>query len=297
MTDTDDLKLAEALVVARAASRMERIEYRDRLAAFGTAAIEAVRPWLGESEYAAFAVRVIAKAGAAGPRDAALAALLAAPPGVSSSVRMDIDAALKDLGGRRPSAKDPGAPKALPAINDSLYERLVDAARARRTMTYSDAAEIVGLSMRNPHHRRLLGQQLGAISEYEADHARPMLSAVVVHKGERSLGSGFYQLGEEIGLKGSLEDGDTFAARELDRVFAYWSRPVPQDPAPTPTGAPDYRSRHPVDGPPEPRGTCGFSTAAGPCPNPGRWDREGILCCTPHALARDPAPWAPATAG
>jgi hypothetical protein len=219
MTDTDDLNLAEALVVARAASRMERIEYRNRLAAFGTAAIEAVRPWLGESEYAAFAVRVIARAGAAGPRDAAIAALLAAPPGVSSSVRMDIDTALKDLGGRRP-AKDPGAPKALPAINDSLYERLVDAARGRRTMTYSDAAEIVGLSMRNPHHRRLLGQQLGAISEYEADHARPMLSAVVVHKGERSLGSGFYQLGEEIGLKGSLEDDDTFAVRELDRVFA-----------------------------------------------------------------------------
>jgi len=293
MTDTDDLNLGEALAVARAASRIERIEHRDRIAAFGAAAIEAVRPWIGEPEYAAFAIRVIGRAGAAGPRDAAISALLTAPSDVSSNVRKDIDEALRELGGRRPPAKDPAKPKAPPAITDSLYERLVDVARARRTMTYSEAAEIVGLTMRNPHHRRLLGQCLGAISEYEADHARPMLSAVVVHKGERNTGSGFYQLGEQIGLKGSLEDDDTFAGRELNRVFASWSRPAPQDPAPTATGAPDFRSHFPADGPPEPRGTCGYSTPADPCANPGRWDREGHLCCTPHALARDPTPWMP----
>jgi hypothetical protein len=295
MAELQDPDLAELLAAARAASRTERINYRDAIAASGVPAIDAIAPWIEEPEFAAFAVRVIAKVGAAGPRDAAIAALLSASEDVSQQVRRDIDDALARLGGRRPPAPSSVQPKAPPPINDSLYERLVDAARARRTMTYSDAGEIIGLSMRNPHHRRLLGQVLGAISEYETQRARPMLSAVVIHKGEKSLGSGFYQLGEEIGLKGSGEDEESFAVRELNRVFTYWSRPTPPDPAPTLTGAPDFRSHYPPDGPPAPRGDCGFSTPVGRCQNPGRWDRDGHLCCSPHALAREPVPWEPAS--
>jgi hypothetical protein len=78
--------------------------------------------------------------------------------------------------------------------------------------------------MRNPNHRRVLGQHLGAISEQEALHGRPMLSAIVVHKGSKRLGSGFYQLGEELRLKSVGEDEDDFAEREMRLVFEYWAK-------------------------------------------------------------------------
>jgi hypothetical protein len=156
-------------------------------------------------------------------------------------------------------------------------------------MTYTEAGEIIGLSMRNPHHRRLLGQYLGTISSYEVDHGRPMLSAIVIQKGEKKPGSGFFQLGEEIGKKPAVEDDATFGLREIDRVIAYWTRPrEPSDEA-TKSGAPDYRSREKLEEPPQAIGPCGFETDLGqPCINPGRWDRDGTLSCTTHALAHAP---------
>jgi len=76
--------------------------------------------------------------------------------------------------------------------------------------------------MRNPHHRRLLGQHLGAISEFEVERDRPMLSVVVVHKGEQHVGTGFLQLGEELGRKRAVENDQSFEVRELFRAHEYW---------------------------------------------------------------------------
>ena len=250
-----------------------------------------MREWLDDPELAGFAVRVIARIGQGGARDEAVKVLKDARSGVPEAVRRDIDTALDSLGVRPgPSGGKHSAPKAPIEIKDSLYATLVDAARHRRVITYTDAAAVVDLSMRNPYHRKLIGQYLGAISEYEVDHGRPMLSALVVHKDERKLGTGFYHLGEEIGRKGSLEDDDTFAHRELARLWAYWSQP-PGSVGSTRTGAPDYRTRYPHEDPPETLGPCEFATDLGQCQNPGRWDRDGYLSCTTHALARDPKPW------
>lgn len=283
-------ELRGLLDAARASSPMSRIEFRDPIAQFGLAAIAEVVTWLADPRLAAFAVRVIATAGADGAHSEAAAALLAARTDASPAIQRDIDEALIALGVKPKPTGNP--PKQTPpaTINDNLYERLVDAARSRRTMTYTDAGEIVGLTMRNPHHRRLLGQHLGAISEYETEHGRPMLSALVVQKGEKRAGSGFTKWGEELGLKRAVEDDKTFEVKELDRVFAYWSRP-PGPASATGTGAPDFRTRHTQDEPPPSLGPCGFGTSTGQCLNPGRWDREGFLSCTTHALARDPVPF------
>lgn len=288
----DDRSLQATLAAAKAASRMDRIEYRDAIADHGAAALPAMREWLADPELAGFAVRVVSKIGQGGARDEAVRVLADARPGASEPVRRDIDTALDSLGVRPTSSGGkPSAPKAPIEIKDSLYETLVDAARQRRVITYSDAAAVVDLSMRNPYHRKLLGQYLGAISEYEVEHGRPMLSAVVVQKGSHRTGTGFDHLGEEIGRKSSFEDDATFEGRELARVWAHWSQP-PGSAGSTRTGAPDYRTRYPhEDPPPEALGPCDFATDLGQCQNPGRWDRDGFLSCTTHALARDLKPW------
>jgi hypothetical protein len=218
-------KLDALLAEVRAAPRFDRIELRDRVVSFGEPAISAMVPWLTDGELAGFAVRVIAKAAESDARPAAAKALLGARDGASPAIRGDIDDALARLGIRIPAPVSTTAPEKAPVVlNQNLYEVLVASARAGKTMTYTEAGEIVGLTMRNPHHRRLLGQHLGLISAFEVENGRPMLSAIVVQKGEgrKRPGAGFDQLGEELGLKRAVDDEAAFEARQLDEVLAYW---------------------------------------------------------------------------
>ena len=94
--------LDELIESVRAASRQSRIVYRDWLAGFGVEAIEAVRPWLADPEFGAFAVRVIQATATGDAREAAIAALrrgrrTAATP----AIKQDIEFALDQLDARR----------------------------------------------------------------------------------------------------------------------------------------------------------------------------------------------------
>jgi hypothetical protein len=86
--------LATLLADAREADPAHRIDLRDRIASHGAAAIEAVGPWLKEPALAAFAIRVIARAGQDGERDAALATLRQARRRLDPRFRADVDWAL-----------------------------------------------------------------------------------------------------------------------------------------------------------------------------------------------------------
>lgn len=285
--------LQELLEAARTAAPNDRINFRDRIAAHGAAAIAALEPWLGEKTLRAFAVRTVTKTGLSGHREAAVRALRAADVSMDRSFRDDVDEGLAALGARRPAAPTPtGPPPPTDEVNDDLYAYLLAAARSGRFVTYSDAAEMVGLTMRNPHHRRLIGQLLGRISTYEAEHGRPMLSSIVVNKDQRSkLGQGFYQLGEELRLKEIGQDPDAFARNQMRETFEHWGREIASPSGTTRTGAPDYRTRGPHEDPPPALASCEFTGASGQCMNPGRWDRDGHLSCTTHALAGAPQPW------
>lgn len=86
--------LATLLARAEGADPAHRIDLRDPIAAHGAAAIEAVTPWLKEPTLAAFAIRVIARAGLDGEREAAQAALRAARRRMDERLRADADWAL-----------------------------------------------------------------------------------------------------------------------------------------------------------------------------------------------------------
>lgn len=86
--------LENLLTRAESADPANRIDLRDAIAAHGAAAIEAVTPWLKVPTLAAFAVRVIARAGVTGEREAAQAALRAARRRMDAQLRADADWAL-----------------------------------------------------------------------------------------------------------------------------------------------------------------------------------------------------------
>jgi len=103
-----------------------------------------------------------------------------------------------------------------------VYERLIKVARAQETIFYEGVAGLIGLDMENPADRNKLGQILGEISTYEVkEKGRPMLSALVVHKGDDYMpGSGFFNLARE--LERYTGPDYAFFCRELRAVHEAW---------------------------------------------------------------------------
>ncbi|MEX1173904.1 MAG: hypothetical protein WEG56_15015 [Chloroflexota bacterium] len=91
------LGLDDLVAAARRSSPANRIQWRDPIAAHGRAGIDAVAPWLAEPVLAAFAIRVILRAGMEGQRDGATAALRRARRTMSPVLRADVDWALRQL--------------------------------------------------------------------------------------------------------------------------------------------------------------------------------------------------------
>ena len=104
--------LAALLADAREADPVHRIDLRDPIAAHGAAAIEAIGPWLKEPALAAFAIRVIARAGQDGEREIALTTLRGARRRLDPRLRADIDWAVAVL----KLDKAPEPPPARPSV-------------------------------------------------------------------------------------------------------------------------------------------------------------------------------------
>lgn len=128
------MELAALVHGAETASPMDRITWRDRIAAHGPRAIEAVRPWLADPVLAAFAIRVIERAGTNGAADQAVAVLRSARATVPAPEKGDVDWALKQLRLRMQpepeTAPKPTAPH-WPARCERLHLSTVARRRAR----------------------------------------------------------------------------------------------------------------------------------------------------------------------
>jgi hypothetical protein len=117
-SDADQHGLEAALAGAQAADRLTRIEWRDRIAAHGVAAIDAVFEWAGDDELGAFAVRVIEAVGRLGHPDEATEALVAIRSiGATENVRGDAAEAISRLHPGR--SRTDSVPKATPIPADA----------------------------------------------------------------------------------------------------------------------------------------------------------------------------------
>jgi hypothetical protein len=98
-TATTNERLAGLLEAARRDRPIDRISYRDALAAEGMAAVPAMTEWLLDPRLGAFAVRVLTRIGADPAARSAVARALseAEPEAPSAGIRADIIAALSEL--------------------------------------------------------------------------------------------------------------------------------------------------------------------------------------------------------
>jgi len=94
-------------------------------------------------------------------------------------------------------------------------------------ISYSDLLSqitAIELSTKNPHHRGFFGQLLGEISRDEVESGKAMLSALVVHKGDRKPGKGFFEYAKELSLKKANESDDEFWIKEINKVKTIYKK-------------------------------------------------------------------------
>ncbi len=106
-----------------------------------------------------------------------------------------------------------------------IYERLKDLARHRRTSFYEDLAELIDLPPRDRRFYKILDD----INLLERGEGRPLLSALVVRRGYRIPGNGFFTQARNLGAYSDDGDATTSAAfwvAEVQRIWDFWGATV-----------------------------------------------------------------------
>lgn len=111
-------------------------------------------------------------------------------------------------------------------MHTGIYLQLIELARAQRLTTYSDIAPLAGLSMNVEQDRGRISQLLGEIVIHEVSENRPMLTAIVVHRGsDNNPGEGFFSVATQLGLfNGSRQQLPRleFWVRQVQLVNEHW---------------------------------------------------------------------------
>ena len=112
-------------------------------------------------------------------------------------------------------------------MNEILYNELKRLAREKRLAAYSEVAPLIGLSMDVEEDRNEIAEKLGEIATHEHSERRPMLTALIVHRGnDNNPGEGFYSIAKRLQLfDGSRDSIDrvTFWSNQVTQVHNYWA--------------------------------------------------------------------------
>lgn len=110
---------------------------------------------------------------------------------------------------------------------ERVRQILIDVATQKTTITYTDLLRKAGIDwdMSNPYYRSELGHLLGAISAFEHQNGRPLLSSVAVIKGSNLPSEGFYKLAGELGIGDWRKlKSEFWGVKEMQRTFDFWSK-------------------------------------------------------------------------
>lgn len=102
-----------------------------------------------------------------------------------------------------------------------VVEELRRVARSGGVTHYFSLAPLAGVSIGDAAGRLRVAEILKQISTEEHAAGRPLLSAVVVMKGKKLPGAGFFGLAQRVGLYDGA-DPQAFWRREVQRVWDYW---------------------------------------------------------------------------
>lgn len=105
--------------------------------------------------------------------------------------------------------------------HEAVFRKLVEVAKARKTLSYSDLGRVANVSLDNDDEVKILGMILDEIADQELAAGRPLLPTVVVSGKTGSPGGGLFKYAK----RKKIQKGDdmTFFVIELKRVYDYWA--------------------------------------------------------------------------
>lgn len=112
-------------------------------------------------------------------------------------------------------------------MNNKVRVYLIKKARKKQTCFYQELSDDcrLGLQMRESEFARAeIGRILGDISSFEHDNGRPLISALVISKGDNYQGDGFYKLAEDLGFGKwtKLKNDISFEIGQMNACFEFW---------------------------------------------------------------------------
>ena len=114
-------------------------------------------------------------------------------------------------------------------MNKNVRSYLIELARKKtdQTIYYQKLVDNCKLNLNlqdEPYHRTLLGEILGEISVFEHENNRPLLSSLVIRKGDNYEGDGFYKLAEELGFGKwtNLKKEGIFEIQQIKECIEFW---------------------------------------------------------------------------
>ena len=106
-------------------------------------------------------------------------------------------------------------------INDAVYKKLVEIAKAKTTVQFVELARIADMPLDADSDVAALGRVLDDIAEEEVAAGRPILPVLVVHGTRKMPGVGLFKFAKKKKLQKT--DDLTFFATELGRVHTFWA--------------------------------------------------------------------------
>lgn len=112
-------------------------------------------------------------------------------------------------------------------MNELVRSHLIEIARKGKTITYQELSDQckLGLIMRDSEYARAeIGHILGDISVFEYNNGRPIISSLVISKGDNYQGDGFYKLCEQLGFGSwkKLRGDITFEIGQMNASYDFW---------------------------------------------------------------------------
>lgn len=112
-------------------------------------------------------------------------------------------------------------------MTDMIRRKLIDLARSKTTWSYSQLNEQLDLKLnfRHKHDRVLVGDWLEDISIHEFKNGRPLLSSLIIHKGQdKEQGEGFYRLCEKLYNRPwrELKADKNYEIEKITDCFSFW---------------------------------------------------------------------------
>jgi len=109
-------------------------------------------------------------------------------------------------------------------MNETIYERLKEAAKEKRFVTYSDVSAAIGLSLSDAEGLNKLSVLLEEIADHEMSAGRPLLVAIIVSDSNNMPGGGLFSYAKRKGLMNAKDkDKLSFFLAEAKKVHDFWA--------------------------------------------------------------------------